>query len=195
MAMRIVGMNIHRSFTQMAILEKGQITKELRVDLTCGPLMKCAKTLRADDEVGIEATGNSAAVERLMRQFVKRIAVANPRLVRAIAYARVRTDKIDTAILARLHASKFLPEVRSPTKITRDVGARLLSGWAFLNGVVRLKGRIQAVLHSNLIPKYTGICSVKLDASSPTACRCPPKSRPYSEDFHRFGQFQRSPLR
>lgn len=75
--MRIVGMDIHRSFAQVAILEKGQITKELRVDLVHGPLVNFAKTLSVDDEVVIEATGNSAAVERLMRPYVKRIAVAN----------------------------------------------------------------------------------------------------------------------
>jgi hypothetical protein len=33
-----------------------------------------------------------------MRPYVKRIAVANSRLVRAIAYARVKTDKIDAAM-------------------------------------------------------------------------------------------------
>jgi len=56
-------------------------------------LVNFAKTLSLEDEVVIEATGHSAAVERLMRPYVKRIAVANSRMVRAIAYARVKTDK------------------------------------------------------------------------------------------------------
>ena len=73
-------------------------------------LVEFAKTLSLEDEVVIEATGNSAAVERLLRPHVKRVAIANPRLVRAIAYARVKTDKIDASILAKLHASGFLPE-------------------------------------------------------------------------------------
>jgi transposase len=42
---------------------------------------------------------------------VKRVAVASPRLVRAIAYARVKTDKVDAATLAQLHAAGFLPAV------------------------------------------------------------------------------------
>src|ERR1700684_1602377 len=110
-SMRVVGMDIHRSFAQVAILEGGQIIRQLRVDLVHGPLVTFAKTLNEDDEVVIEATGNSAAVERLMRPHVKRVVVANSRLVRAIAYARVKTDKIDASILARLHAAGFLPEV------------------------------------------------------------------------------------
>jgi transposase len=154
--MRIVGMDIHRSFAQVAILENGQITKELRVDLTYEPLVKFAKTLSADDEVVIEATGNSAAVERLMRPYVKRIAVANSRLVRAIAYARVKTDKIDAVILARLHASGFLPEVWVADEDTSKRRRQIAERMGVLEQVVRLKGRIQAVLHSNLIPRYTG---------------------------------------
>src|SRR5271169_3676764 len=109
--MAIIGMDIHRSFAQVAFLENGQIKREQRVELVHDRLVKFAKTLSVEDEVVIEATGNSAAVERILRPFVKRIVVANSRMVRAIAYARVKTDKIDAAILAKLHAGGFLPEV------------------------------------------------------------------------------------
>ncbi|MCK1733987.1 hypothetical protein IVA79_08475 [Bradyrhizobium sp. 138] len=74
--MRIVGMDIHRSFAQVAILEDGAIIRQLRVDLVHDPLIAFAKTLSRDDEVVIEVTGNSAAVERLLRPHVKRVADA-----------------------------------------------------------------------------------------------------------------------
>ena len=111
--MRVVGMDIHRSFAQVAILEKGQITKELRVDLAYrAASVKSAKALRADDEVVIEATGNSAAVERLMRPYVKRIAVANSALGSGqLRMPGSRPIRSMLPILARLHASGFLPEV------------------------------------------------------------------------------------
>ena len=154
--MRVIGMDIHRSFAQVAILEDGQIIRELRVDLVYGPLVNFAKTLSLDDEVVIEATGNSAAVERLMRPYVKRVAVANSRLVRVIAYARVKTDKIDAAVLARLHAAGFLPEVWVADEETLNRRRQIAERMGVLEQLVRLKGRIQAILHSNLIPKYSG---------------------------------------
>jgi transposase len=154
--MRVVGMDIHRSFAQVAILQDGQIIQEVRVDLIHGPLVDFAKTLSLEDEVVIEATGNSAAVERLMRPYVRRIAVANSRLVRAIAYARVKTDKIDASILARLHAAGFLPEVWVADEDTMNRRRLIAERMGVLEQVVRTKGRIQAVLHSNLIPKYNG---------------------------------------
>ena len=154
--MAIIGMDIHRSFAQTAFLQDGQIKREQRVDLVHDRLGKFAKTLAADDEVVIEATGNSAAVERVMRPFVKRVVVANPRMVRAIAYARVKTDKIDAAILARLYAGGFLPEVWVADEDTQRGRRQTAERMGVLEQLVRTKGRIHAILHANLIPKYSG---------------------------------------
>src|SRR5690349_6582516 len=84
------------------------------------------------------------------------IAAANSRLVRAIAYARVKTDKIDAAVLARLHAVGFLPEVWVADEETLNRRRQIAERMGVLEQLVRPKGRIQAILHSNLIPKYSG---------------------------------------
>ena len=115
---------IHRSFAQAAFLQDGQVKREQRVDLVHDRLIRFGKSLSVEDEVVIEATGNSAAVERILRPFVKRVVVANPRMVRAIAYARVKTDKIDAVISARLHAGGFLPEVWVATTTPNASGGR-----------------------------------------------------------------------
>ena len=154
--MAIIGMDIHRSFAQAAFLQDGQIKREQRVELVHDRLVKFAKTLSIEDEVVIEATGNSAAVERILRPFVKRVVVANPRMVRAIAYARVKTDKIDAAILARLHAGGFLPEVWVADDDTQRQRRQTAERMGVLEQVVRTKGRIHSILHANLIPKYSG---------------------------------------
>jgi transposase len=154
--MRVIGMDMHRSFAQVAVLENGEITRQLRIDLLHGPVVDFARTLSHEDDVVLEATGNSAAVERLMRPHVRRVVVANSRLVRAIAYARVKTDKIDAAILARLHAAGFLPEVWVADDRTLSRRRQIAERMGVLEQVVRTKGRIQSILHSNLIPRYEG---------------------------------------
>jgi len=154
--MAIIGMDIHRSFAQAAFLHDGQVKREQRVDLFHDRLVRFGKSLSVEDEVVIEATGNSAAVERILRPFVKRVVVANPRMVRAIAYARVKTDKIDAVILARLHAGGFLPEVWVADDNTQRQRRQTVERMGVLEQVVRTKGRIQAILHANLIPKYSG---------------------------------------
>jgi len=137
--MRIIGMDIHRSFAQVAILEDGAITRQFRVELIHEPLVAFARTLSLEDEVVIEVTGNSAAVERLLRPHVKRVAVANPRLVRAIAYARVKTDKVDAATLAKLHAAGFLPEVWVADEDTYSRRRQMAERAGVLAQVVRIK--------------------------------------------------------
>jgi transposase len=154
--MAIIGMDIHRSFAQAAFLQDGQVKREQRVDLVHDRLVRFGKSLSVEDEVVIEATGNSAAVERILRPFVKRVVVANPRMVRAIAYARVKTDKIDAVILARLHAGGFLPEVWVADDNTQRQRRQTVERMGVLEQVVRSKGRIHAILHANLIPKYSG---------------------------------------
>jgi transposase len=154
--MRVIGMDVHRAFAQVAILDDGKVVSEQRIDLVQDKVVAFGRALRPDDEVVLEATGNTAAIERLLRPFVGRVVIANPRMVRAIAYARVKTDKIDAVTLARLQASGFLPEVWAADEDTVRRRRQASERMGLLDETVRLKSRIHAILHANLIPKYKG---------------------------------------
>ena len=73
-----------------------------------------------------------------------------------IAYARVKTDKIDATILAKLHADGFLQGVRVADDGTQRRRRQAAERMAVLELFVRTKGQIHAILHANLIPKYSG---------------------------------------
>ena len=103
----------------------------------------------------LEATGNTATIVRLLTPFVARVVIANPLQVKAIAHARVKTDKVDAKILAQLHAAGFLPEVWAADDETLAL-RRLFQSAQRLRSIRRSKSRVQAVLHANLIPKYAG---------------------------------------
>jgi hypothetical protein len=61
-----------------------------------------AATLSADDVVIVEATGNAAAVATVIGRHVRRVVIANPKQVRIIAHAKIKTDRIDAGVLAQL---------------------------------------------------------------------------------------------
>ena len=82
--MRVIGMDVHRSFAATAVLEDGRLRKGVRVELRHDRLLAWARSLRPDDEVVLEATGNTAAIVRLVAPHVGRVAIANPVQVRAI---------------------------------------------------------------------------------------------------------------
>jgi hypothetical protein len=63
-----------------------------------------------DDDVHLEATGNTSAIVRLLSPVMAQDITANPNLVQETAWAKVKSDKIDARVLAKRHASGFLAE-------------------------------------------------------------------------------------
>jgi hypothetical protein len=59
---RVIGIDIHRTFGEVAIWENGALRNGGRVDMTRTALEGFGKTLLTTDEVVIEATGNCMAV-------------------------------------------------------------------------------------------------------------------------------------
>jgi transposase len=89
--MRVVGLDIHRSFAEAAMLDEGQVRQLGRIDLVRERVVAFAKRLGKQTEVVVEATGNTMSVVKLMAPHVKRMVIANPLQVRAIAHAKVKT--------------------------------------------------------------------------------------------------------
>src|SRR5580698_2239328 len=154
--MRVIGLDVHRSFAVVAILEDTLLSNGGRVELTRDAVIAFGRQLRVDDEVVIEATGNTSMIVRLLRPFVRRVVIANPLQVRAIAHAKIKTDKIDAAVLAKLHASGFLPEVWMPDEATETLRRLVAQRSQVVQQMTRIKNRIHGVLHTNLIPTYDG---------------------------------------
>ena len=59
--MRSSRMGVHRSFAQVAIHEDGITARSFRIDLEYDAVVAFAEGLRPDDEIVLEATGNTAA--------------------------------------------------------------------------------------------------------------------------------------
>ncbi len=154
--MRVIGLDVHRSFAQVAILEHGAVKDFGRFAMEREAVLHFAATLRKDDDVVLESTVNTVAIVRLLNPFVRRVVVANPLQVRAIAWAKVKTDKIDAATLARLHAAGFLPEVWTPPQEVQAQRLRIAERTQLVSQMTRLKNRIRSVLHANLIPREAG---------------------------------------
>src|SRR6202044_164895 len=111
-----------------------------------------AKKLSKEDVVVVEAAGNAASVAAVIAPHVKRVVVANPKQVRIIAHAKMKTDTIDASALAQLYASGFLPEVWIPDEPTQALRRQVTRRNQIVRQRSRLKNIIQSILHSHLIP-------------------------------------------
>ena len=117
--MRIIGLDIHRTFAEAVAWEDGRLRRLARVDMRRDLLEAFAARLSATDVVVIEATGNSTSAAAVVAPYVNKVVIANPKQVRIIAYAKIKTDTIDAGVLAQLYASGFLPEVWIPDEPTQ----------------------------------------------------------------------------
>lgn len=150
--MRVVGVDIHRVFAEAVMLENGAVRRLGRIGMTRDHLTAFAKTLTHDDHVVVEATSNASAVAEVIRPHSGRVVIANPRQVRLIAEARIKTDVIDATVLARLYASGFLPEVWIPDEATLALRRQVTRRTQIVRQRTRLKTMVQSILHSHLVP-------------------------------------------
>ena len=81
-----------------------------------------------------------------------RVIVANPLRVKAIAHARIKTDRIDAGVLAQLRAADFLPEVWLPDAETERRRRLVARRNQVVRHRTRVKNEVHAILHAHLIP-------------------------------------------
>jgi len=149
---RVIGMDIHRTFAEVVVWEDGRLRHAGRVDMTRTALEGFGKSLKATDEIVVEATGNTMALVRVLSPFVVRVVIANPLQVKAVAHAHVKTDKIDAGVLASLHAAGFLPEVWTPPAETERMRRLVARRNQVVRHRTRIKNEVHAILHAHLIP-------------------------------------------
>jgi len=152
-SVRYVGLDVHKRVVEACFLdEKGNVVHRERFALNRQTLATFAKdVLRPADHVAFEATTNCWAVADVLRPHVAKVVVSNPLATKAIAQAKVKTDKVDALVLAQLLRCEYLPEVWQPDEETRQL--RELTGRrATLSGQrTMMRNRIHSVLAMRLI--------------------------------------------
>ena len=150
-ALRLIGLDVHREFAQVVVLEHGAIRHLGRITTTPEALHTFARTLGPHDHVALEATCNTYAIARLLLQHAGRVIVSNPVRTRAIAEAKIKTDKVDVETLVRLLAGGWLPEVWLPDDRTQTFRQQVAHRARLVQQQTRLKNRIHGILHRNLV--------------------------------------------
>jgi transposase len=117
------------------------------------------------DRVVIESTTNAWHVYDLLEPLVAEVLVANPIKVKQIACARVKTDKKDTLILARLLAANLVPTVWVPPRHVRELRQFVSHRRRLANMHTQVVNRMHSVAHRHHLnhpkgkdfqPKNTG---------------------------------------
>jgi transposase len=145
---RCVGIDLHKHFVVVAAVDTAQqvLLKPRRIALDDFPVW-AEVHLGPKDAAVLEATGNAWYVYDLLAPLVGRCVVADPRQVKWIAAAAVKTDPHDALRLARLLAANLIPEVWVPPQHVRELRALVAHRRALVKQQTAAKNRLHSVLH------------------------------------------------
>jgi transposase len=149
---RAIGLDVHRTFCEVAICEDGKLRSAGRVPATPEGLGSLADSLMASDRVALEVTGSCWEVARLLEQHVERVVVVSPDDT-GIVSARAKTDKLDARALASLLWRGELEAVWMPDERCRILRRRLSRREQLVRSRSRAKNEIHASLQRRLQPK------------------------------------------
>lgn len=158
------GLDVHRQFTYGTVMdEEGNVVFENKVLTSLSGFKSFFKRLDGQDVTAVfEASGNWRFVSDLLSQTgVKRI-MAHPLRVRAIASARIKTDKIDSRVLAHLLRSDLIPRSYMPPDEIVELRELARFRASLGRDSAKLKCRIRGILAKNgLICPFSDVDSNK----------------------------------
>lgn len=151
--MRFAGLDVHKREVEACVLdERGKVLRRERFACTREQLERFAKRhLGPDCRVALEATTNTWGVVAVLKPHAAEVVVSNPMRTRAIAEAKIKTDKVDAEVLAHLLRTDFLPHVWTPDAHTQELRALTTHRANLVADRTRVKNRIHAILHQRLI--------------------------------------------
>jgi transposase len=138
-----LGLDVHKVRTQYCVMDPaGGILKEGSV-----PTEEVAAVVPDDDTaVVLEATGSRHFAYDALVATGALVKLAHPARVKAIASARVKTDRIDARILAHLLRTDLIPEAWAPPQTTRELRDLVRLRWRFVSQRTTAKNRISNLL-------------------------------------------------
>jgi len=140
-----VGVDYHKKYSYMVVKnEDGRVEGRGTVNNTKEEVQQFLEPYRPGMAV-VEATRNWGIYDWL-DEVLDDVALAHPLKVKAIAEARIKTDKISADILADLLRADLLPRAYAPSKQTRELKNVLRQRMFFIRVQTMVKNRIYDVL-------------------------------------------------
>jgi transposase len=154
---RFLAVDLHKAYVMVGGVNARQevVLAPRRIELATWPRWSQAH-LKKTDALVVESTSNAWDFYDQVAPLVGRAVVANPRLVKLIASARVKTDKVDTLALAKLLAANLIPEVWVPPLEVREARGLLAHRRRLVKTHTMAANRLQSVLQRHNLPGPTG---------------------------------------
>lgn len=151
------GLDVHKEFIQVCRLwPGGRRRKDSQIPATAEEIEAFALTLTREDQVALEVTFHTWAIYQILARHAGRVVAVNAVQVKAIASAKIKTDKVDAHILAQLLRADFLPAVQMPSEQTWALRQLMSQRRLLLKQQTATKNTIHSILQRRLIARPEG---------------------------------------
>lgn len=146
--MNYYGIDIHKKYSvYTAVNQDGHVIDQGKINNDPEVFRDVMTKTKDTTKAVIEATANWGYIHDLLEGIVDEVVVAHPVRTKAIASARIKTDKIDATTLAQLLRVDMIPESYIPPHDIRELRELL----RYRIGMVRIHTRIKNKIHAVLI--------------------------------------------
>ena len=144
-----VGVDLHQRFCYMTALEaRGKMIQAGPVTNERLALRKYFRQFGGQPvQVAVEACGFWPAFREVVEPEVTRLVLVHPQRVKAIASAKLKNDRVDSATLAHLLRCDLLPESWKADRETQARRQQVRLRTTLVRQRTRLKNQVHAVLH------------------------------------------------
>lgn len=143
--MSYIGVDLHQNSITVCRREADGSESFETLTLSPADLDRFCLSLDADDEVAIEATGNSAWFREQVLPCVGRVVVVNPTQFKVIRKSVKKTDRNDAAALALFLAHDMLPETRAKSQDESELASLTHTRDLLVKQRTRLLNKIHAL--------------------------------------------------
>lgn len=129
MSQLFVGLDLHKSYSEYAVMDpSGKLLRQGRIENTLDRMREFSESIPRSSSMVIESSSTWYWAHKLLSER-HNVTLSNPIKNKAIASAKVKTDKIDSITLANLLRGGWAAECYVPSKETMEFrGARQVQG-------------------------------------------------------------------
>jgi transposase len=144
--MYYVGVDYHKTYSYLVVKdEEGKLQRRGKVVNTKAELRQFLEPYGCG-RAALESTRNWGLIYDWLDEVLDEVVLAHPLKTRAIAEAKIKTDKISADILADLLRAELLPKAYVPGKQTREAKNILRQRMFFVRLQTMVKNRIHDIL-------------------------------------------------
>jgi transposase len=145
--MYYIGLDVHKKTISYCVKDvSGQVHREGQIGATRRELDGWMKTLPQPWMVAMEATIFTGWIYDHLLPHAQQVKVAHPLMLRAIAAAKKKNDRIDAGKIADCLRCDFLPECHMASTAIRDRRRTLRYRHLLVRQMVQMKNRISGLL-------------------------------------------------